>query len=507
MKKGLRTVSLIIALLLTVFPFAACEKEVEEGGNSSLDVSTDDGFYGYHLPEGVDYKGRELYVLTTAVSTTAPCFQIDPESNPSYSIENMTATLTAAQECTELVEELLNVDIKEEVIFSSSRYGGPMYQRIQRDALSNTGDYIFAMPCLNEAAMLASEGLLYDLNDVVELSNPWWCAPFNDACTIAGECYFATGDIGTISKESTMFVAFNKRIEAANGLAESYGYSSLYEMVDEKAWTQDVMFEMAKSVYVDSNENNIADPDDMVGLSAQENIVYWLLRAGNVRICTLDDEGYPELTVNNERAISLITQAQEYVQAPDAGLIIADDYLSEKLPINRCTQSFIDGNCLFFFNAISNLNTIRVMEDDFGVLPCPLYDKTQENYSNNVGSWTSNCICVPTFITDDELEMVGQVIESLGAVSRAKLTPVFFEQTLQYQISRDDESMRMLDIINEYRSPELAEMYRWGGMMSTVAGMRRLPVGTFVSQYERIEGMTIAAIEETVDTFKENAEQ
>ncbi len=504
MKKGLRTISLLLVFLFLIIPLSACDRDSDSDGDSSLDVSTDDGFYGYHLPDGVDYENRTLYVLTTAVAETATCYQIDPESNPSYSEDTMTATLTAAKECIKLVEELLNVEVEEEVIFSHSRFGGEMYQRIRTDVLSNTGDYIFAMPCLNEAAMLASEGLLYDLNDIVDLSNPWWCESFNDAVTIAGECYFATGDIGTVSKESTMFVVFNKRIEAANGLAESYGYESLYDMVDAKAWTQDVMFEMAKSVYVDSNENNKADPDDLVGMSAQENIVYWLLRAGNENICSLDSDGYPVLKINNERAISLITQAQEYVQSPEAGLIIADDYSEENLPVNRCTQAFIDGNCLFFFNAVSSLNTIRVMEDDFGVLPCPLYDETQENYSNNVGSWTSNCVCVPTFVSNSDLEMVGQFIEALGAVSRAKLTPVFFEQTLQYQISRDDESMRMLEIINEYRSPELAEMYRWGDMMKTVAEMRLLPVGTFVSQYDSIKDKTIIAIEDTVNTFKDN---
>ncbi len=503
MKKYLRFLAFFVALIMIVLPISACEKQEDSSDGNNVSLSEDDGFFGYHLPDGVNYDGRVLYVLTTAAGKTATCYQVDPESNPDYTGE-LSAVQQAAKESIELVEELLNVEIEEECIFTSSRYGGPMYQRISRDIISNTGDYIFAMPCLNEAAMLASDGLLYDLNTVVDLENPWWCQPFNEAVTIAGKCYFATGDIGTVSKESTMFVAFNKEIEAKNHLAESYGYSSLYEMVDKKAWTHDVMFEMAKTVYVDTNQNNIADPDDMVGLSAQENVVYWLLRSGNINVCTLDDEGYPELTINNERAISLITDAQEYVQSPDAGLIIADDYSYLKLPINPATQAFIDGNCLFYFNGVSNLNTIRVMEDDFGVLPCPLYDETQENYSNNVGSWTSNCVCLPTFLTEEDLELAGHILEALGAVNRAKLTPVFFEQTLQYQISRDDDSMRMLEIIDQYRSPDLSEMYRWGSMMQTIASMRNLPVGTFVSQYEKIENKTIADIEATVNTFKEN---
>lgn len=503
MNKYVRLSALLLTVFLLCLPAVSCAEE-NTGTSDVSDNSESSGFYGYEIDESVDYGNIEIKVLTTAVSNTATCYQIKPESNPLYSEETTTATLTAAAECTKLVEELLGVTVEEEVIFTSSRFGGEMYQRISRDAMSFTADYLFCMPCLNEAAMLATDGILYDLNDVVNLENEWWCQPFNDAVTIAGECYFATGDIGTVSKESTMFVAFNKRMESANGLAEKYGYSSLYEMVDKKAWTQDVMFEMSKSVYQDVNQNNICDPGDINGVSGQENIVYWLLRSGDINICTLNSEGYPELTVNNERAISLITDAQEYVQDTTAGFIAADDFMEEGLAVNRATQEFIDGRCLFFFNALSGLNTIRSMEDDFGVLPCPLYDSTQDNYSNNVGSWTSNCVCIPTSIDAENLELAGHFLEALGAVSRAKLTPAYYEQTLQYQISRDEDSLRMLDIITENRAPELAEMYRWGGMMAKIASMRKEPVGTFVSAYQSIETLTKEEIQETVDSFKSN---
>ena len=504
MKNTLRLISLLLLAALLCALMASCANSEETSSQANSSSDDEPSFYGYKVPEGLDYKNKTVKVLSTAVSTSATCFQIKPESNPDYSLENTTAILSAASECTNLVEELLNITVEEEVIFTSSRFGGPMYQRISRDAMSYTADYILAMPCLNEAAMLATDGILYDLNNIVDLSNPWWCKPFNDAVTIAGKTYFASGDYGTVSMDSTMFVAFNKRIESSNGLAESYGYDSMYDMVDAKAWTQDVMFEMSKKVYVDSNNNNKSDPDDILGVSGQENFVYWLLRSGDVNVCTLDDEGYPILTVKNERAINLITKAQEYCQDPTTGFIIADDYSSMGLPINPAVQAFIDGRCLFFFNSVGGLATIRTMADDFGVLPCPMFDNTQDNYNNNVGSWTSNCLCIPTSVSQDDLELAKHFIEALGAVSKSKLTPAYYEQTLQYQISRDDDSMRMLDIISENRAPELAEMYRWGNMMATVAAMRIQPVGTFVSAYEKIEQSTRQAIEDTVETFKAN---
>ena len=507
MKKFTRTLALLLCAVLTFSVFAACEDTTTATSDSASNPAAEStetnestfddtkGFYGYEgVPEGTDYDGQVVRVLTLAG------YQIKPEDNPSYSEENMTAVLTSASESTRLVEQLLNVKVEEEGISTGSRYGGPFYKRVQSDAMSDTADYLFIMPALTEAAMLASDGLLYDLNTLVNLENPWWCKEFNEAVTIAGKTYFASSDITTVSVASTMCIIFNKEIEKKYELAKGYGYDSLYAMVDAKAWTQDVMYEMSKKVYEDTNENNICDPEDLCGVSAQNNVIYWTLRSGGVNVCTLDDDGYPVLTVKSERSTALINKVQEFCQDPAGGMIIADDWKTENE--SPAVQTFIDGRCLFFFNALSAMDAVRSMEDDFGVLPCPMYDDTQDNYTNNVGAWTSNCVAIPTSVHEEDLELAVQFIESLGAVSRKLLTPTYFEQTLQYQISRDDESMRMLDLINNNRAPDLSEMYRWGKMMQTIADLRKAPLGTFVSAYDAIDEQTIIEIEATVESFK-----
>ncbi len=496
MKNILKAISLILLIALSCTFFAACNGSSDESSNADLSENTDDGFYGYQVPEGLNYNDEVVRVLTLG------SYQIKPEDNPEYSSEKASAVISAASECTRKVEQLLGVVVEEEAISTGSRYGGPFYQRVVNDAMSDTADYLFVMPALTEAAMLASDGLLYDLNTLVNLDNPWWCKEFNDVVTIGGKTYFASGDITTVSLASTMFVVFNKEIESKHGLANKYGYESMYDMVDKDAWTQDVMFEMAKTVYVDSNENNRCDPDDLVGISAQHNVVYWLLRSGGINVCTVNDDAAPSLNVKNERALNLIYNAQEYCQDPKSGLVIADEYKDYEGPFNPTVEAFYDGRGLFFFNALSAMDAIRSMKNDFGVLPCPKFDDTQENYTCNVGAWTSNCIAVPTSVHESQLELATHFIEALGAISHELLTPTYFEQTLQYQISRDDDSMRMLDLINNNRAPDLSEMYRWGNLMQTIADMRTQPIGTFVSAYDAIDEQTIIEIEETLEFFR-----
>ena len=106
------------------------------------------------------------------------------------------------------------------------------------------------------------------------------------------------------------------------------------------------------------------------------------------------------------------------------------------------------------------------------------------------------------FVEGKDLELAGYVLEALGAASRANLNRVYYEQTLQYQISRDDESMRMLDIIFESRIPDMCEIYRWGTMYSVVTGMYKAGKDTFASAYEKAEPGTLTAMEETIEIFK-----
>lgn len=500
-----RVLVLFLALTLACIPLAGCEKKNEESKGSQPKTDSE-SFFGLQLPEGVDYGGKTVRVLTTATAQSATTFQIQPEDNSMFTAETATAVMTAALECTRLVEEELGITVEEEVIYTSNRYGGEMYDRIKMDAMSYSNDYVFAMPCAIEAGMLSIEGLLYDLNDVphIDLSREWWCQAFNDAVTVNGNCYFAISDIATVSKEATLFVAFNKKMAESNHLSQNYGYDSLYAMVDDKAWTQDRMYEMAKSVYQDVNTNNICDLGDINGLAGQDGAIYNMLTGADEKIVEVDEEGYPVLAIYNERAISIIGDAQEYFKDPQSGFISANDYFNmSSVPVrDAIVPEFKADRLLFFMDAIMNLNLIRDMESDFGVLPVPLYDENQENYVSQIGCWSTSCIVVPTFVTGEDLEIAGYLIEALSAVSREKLNPVYYEQTLQYQISRDEDSMRMLDIIFENRTCELAEIYNLE-IFNTVCGMIDAPQGTFVSAYDSVDEMTEARLEEIVDSYKE----
>ena len=62
MKNTLRIISLILLIALTCSLFAACSNEAEESSEAVESSEAKPTFYGYEIPEGVDYGGRTISV-------------------------------------------------------------------------------------------------------------------------------------------------------------------------------------------------------------------------------------------------------------------------------------------------------------------------------------------------------------------------------------------------------------------------------------------------------------
>jgi hypothetical protein len=106
------------------------------------------------------------------------------------------------------------------------------------------------------------------------------------------------------------------------------------------------------------------------------------------------------------------------------------------------------------------------MENDFGMLPLPKMTAEQDRYYHTVSTSKTSALAIPN--NAPNVEDLGLIIEALGAMSKNKVTPEYYDRTLKLQASRDDESGRMLDIIFESRVFDLASIYGWGGAVSNI---------------------------------------
>ena len=96
------------------------------------------------------------------------------------------------------------------------------------------------------------------------------------------------------------------------------------------------------------------------------------------------------------------------------------------------------------------------MEYDFGVLPNPKFDESQERYSTCV-SGAGSMVIVPKSCTDTEY--VGTMLEAMAALSYDMITPDLIDVLASTKNVRDPESSEIVQMIIRSRNFDTARMH------------------------------------------------
>ena len=314
--------------------------------------------------------------------------------------------------------------------------------------LSASNDFDLVVSWSTHIANIAAEGLFIDWNSIpsINMTKPWWIADAMEAYTVEGRSYLAMNDIifpGVVGEAA--FIMFNKNLLA------DFGLESPYKMVEENRWTIDILDSIVKSCYVDVNGDQTRDTNNIYGFTSDAwGSAYAWMWAGGAHMTAKNADGLPYYDLYSERNASLLDKVYNLFYNNTGSAIC-----SNKSTINFGSEGskdqaylFSRGNALFMLDRVGVLCTpeYRNAEFDFGIIPIPKYDETQEKYLTMINEHAS-VMAVPKFA--DNLEMTGKIVEALAAESHKQLVPAYYEVALKTKYSRDDESVRMLDLIFE----------------------------------------------------------
>ena len=104
---------------------------------------------------------------------------------------------------------------------------------------------------------------------------------------------------------------------------------------------------------------------------------------------------------------------------------------------------FKQGSSMFVVTMTSLLTSLGDMEDDFGILPYPKWTEEQERYYCYP---ISEEIALPLSCSSD-LERVMVIKEALAVESLNTVNPAYYDNALKNRYIRDNESLRMLELI------------------------------------------------------------
>ena len=346
------------------------------------------------------------------------------------------------------VEDRFNVNIIGLPYPSSSTAEDQVASYAKKCVLGGTDDFDLVVSWSTQIANVAAEGLFIDWNTIPDIntSKPWWISDAMDAYTINGRTYLAMNDIifsGVVGEAA--FIMFNKNLLA------NFGLENPYKMVEENRWTIDILDSIVKDCYVDLNGDGTRDTNNLYGFTSDAwGSAYAWMWAGGSHVTAKDADGLPYYDLYSEHNAKLLDKVYNLFYNNVGSAIRSNKDTIKFGSQGSADQAYLFslGNALFMLDRVGVLCTpeYRNAPFDFGIIPIPKYDESQEKYLTMINEHAS-VMAVPKF--NGNLEMTGKIVEALAAESHKTLVPAYYEVALKTKYSRDEESVRMLDLIFE----------------------------------------------------------
>ncbi len=342
------------------------------------------------------------------------------------------------------------------------------------------------------AMSIASQGYARNWNELnIDYSQPWWSRGAVEKLQVTGTQPLMSGSILISEIDDTLSLIYNK------GIAENYNIGDIYADVRGMKWTIDKFGEYVTQIADDLNgDGKYKAGDDLLGYvqdpaSMTNN---WIFSTGLLN-GYIDEDGVYQMNVDVNRAqgvldkLSPLFNSDSVVSGTD--LYVGLDYFEE--------------NKIFMYAIIlRNLELLREMDLDFGVIPYPMYDETQGRYITHVGL-ASPILIIPLINTEDD-ERLAVILDSMSMASAHYVIPAYYETALKVKISRDTETAEMLDIILAVKTYDVT--YTIGsGLVQTMAPLLTKKSVDFASAWAKTEERTQKAIQKTIDLLVEAAKK
>ena len=488
--------ALFMGCLLAVSVFASCGSgdtgtvdttPVTEGFGTTAPAETETTRLMPDLPEA-DYGG---YV-----------FRVSHWEHPGWE----------SRACHDIYAEAENGDIINDAVYARNLAVGETYnfsvslENVAFDTLVtnvrnavSAGDDAYDLVYLRlyEQKNLISGGFFVDFNTIpnIDLTKPWWDSGCVESMTVSGRLYLAASSINISDENATAGILFNKKE------AQNHDMEDPYQLVHDGKWTMDKMKEMYSEVTTDVNGDGKMGPDDLWGFLGGTDVASCFYIGGGGTIVSRDADGVLYDSFGSEKNFAIVEKVQGLMTDTDN---FYNHHLgTQDVPVtddNQYRDLFSDGHGLFFWSRMDEVTTLRGMETDFGILPTPKYDESQEEYISFVSQHITGLMSIPA--TASDLDRTGVILEALAAESHYTLTPAYYEVALKSKASRDDESAEMLDIIFANRVYDPGEYFNFGSICDALNTVCQNNSKGMASEYEKRAAAVTKALDKWVDQIE-----
>ncbi|MBO5274794.1 MAG: hypothetical protein J6I45_09290 [Clostridia bacterium] len=492
-KSIMRFAALLLSLLMAASSMAACSDAGQSGSETkaptdgtAADTSavTDAETSTYDLLSVPDanFDNYEFRMLAWSISGYTIYEDLDSEGETGDLIND------AVYRRNTRVEEDYGVTFTAEYMAHDKL--NTTYQQFVR---ASDQDYDIVFPLPSAISTVLNANILYDMYQLpyINWDEPWWDQDSIKSLSLDGKLPMVNSDMTIMDNSGVACILFNHK------LREKYQLGNLYELVQNNQWTFEKMEELCKDIKEDLNGDSKYDDNDLWGLLGSKDSNYYLLHAGGGRYADKDDSDMPMITFGDERTLNL---------AQDVLSITRADYFFDHHAFNGMDamkeKMFSQDQGLFTTARMINVENLRNMDTDYGFLPMPKYETSQENYYHSVSVHKSTIMTIPKTIENPE--RTATVVSALAAASTETLQTAYYDYVLKEKYSRDVDSIQMLDIIFGSRVYDLGEFYSFGGLNGAYLGINTSK-NDVASMYAKFEAKAQKDVEKLIENLQKNS--
>lgn len=454
--------------------------------NASTDTATSDSTSLVAEIPDVKYDGYEFKILGGKIGSLSYAVQEEIFADE----QNGEPLNDALYDRNKMVEDKLGVTI---VKVESDNVASDM----SKSVMAADEAYDAVLDTITAHVSGINGGVVTDLTELVyiDIDKPWWNKNAIETASIANKSYLLFGDLNYSDKNSTWALVFNKRLYEENGLEEPY------EMVRNGEWTLEKLEEQCRDITQDLNGDTVLDYNDRWGLLSSDSAVIGFITSCGIKTIETDASGEFVFSLDSERNVDALSSLYNFFSNGQIQLRaqvmegVVPDIWTEIINI------FKEGRALYRITTLSDVATMRDMEDDFGILPLPKLDAEQDSYYSTYQAWSGRCYVVPKGGSD--LERTSVILEYMCSVSTDTLIDAYYDVTLQRKVSRDNESAEMLDIIFDSYTSDIGLTYEIGGLRDLIQNMMKAKSDTVVSTLASKKESIMTAAEKLYDAVNE----
>ena len=447
----IKILCLILSVLL-ILPLLTSCSPLKNNSNQSTTLKDLDDVTPEELYGDYDLNEQNFVFLVEMRETAYNEFFADPDEGEGDVIND------AIHQRYMRVQDLLNCTV--EVLDTEDRYS--IGTELRDSITTGNSDYDAALLGYSLPTVF-SDRYLCDLKTVstLNLDRDWWDQNAISDFTINNHLYVATGDISYVNLQGSMIVYYNKKIAA------EYKLPNLYDLVRNNQWTIDKLTEFSTLCTAELTGDDDLTTDDQVGFVGEATAMSYFFNAAGQR--TIYNDGstltFSPITSNYIKAI------ESYSNLVCNSAVALHDVNYPNSPIT----AFSEGRIAFLCDAVIKSPVLRNMDTDFGILPLPKLNESQDQYYTPVNYYWASYAVIPAIST--RIEDTGVLLDAFAYYGYQLTRPAVYEASFDSKIARDEESREMMDLILDSTTYDIGWLFDFGGLRSYFSsfGNQRMP--------------------------------